>query len=218
MEFEKAWKITEFSNLIGKHHNTVDQWFKQLEEKRIHYVNRILGEKIYDALDLEIGQFIKEGRDKNYNLQMIFEQLPSIYEMRSFPVDWSTGDSQLVDIEGLKRMMEAQLQAAKAEMLKEVIGEAEKIFEEKQKLLPQPKSFEEQQADRVNDVMTRFKIERKLQEQAIQEWSALPESERMRKVGLFRKEEDWGKREAYIHRFVSENIENALKAEYGLNT
>lgn len=218
MEFEKAWKITEFSTLIGKHHNTVDQWFKQLEDKRIHYVNRILGEKIYDSLDLEIGQYIKEGRDNSYNLQMIFEQLPSIFELRPFPINWSTGDSQLVDIEAVKRMMEAQFLQTKEDMLKELIGEAERIFDEKQKLLPKPKSILELQAERVSDMMTRIRIEQKLQDQAILAWSNLPENERTRKVGFFKKEEDWGKREAFIRRFISDNIEKVLKDEYGINS
>lgn len=217
MEFEQAWKITEFSTLIGKHHNTVDQWFKQLEEKRIHYINRILGEKVYDSLDLEIGRFIKESRDKNYALQVIFEQLPSIYDLRAFPETWTSENSQVVDLEVMKRMMEAHFLQTKEDMMREIIGEAERLFEAKQQLLPQPKSFEEIQADRVNDMMTRFRIERKLQDQAIKEWNKLPEENRMRKIGFFKRIEDWEKKEAFIKQFVSENIEKALKDEYGLS-
>ncbi|MGQ0514172.1 terminase gpP N-terminus-related DNA-binding protein, partial [Bacillus sp. D-CC] len=34
--FEKAWRITEFSKLVGRHHNTVYNWFNILEEKGLH--------------------------------------------------------------------------------------------------------------------------------------------------------------------------------------
>lgn len=219
MELEKAWKIGEFSKLIDKHYNTVDQWFKALENRRIHYVNRIMGEKVYNELDLEIGKYIKESRDKEFSLRIIFEQLPSIYELRPFPPDWSSGDS-LLDIDSIKRMMESKFddnfQIAKSEIMEEVNRVTKELFEEQRKLLPPPKSPEEQKTERINEMLGRMRVERKLEDQAIQAWTELPDSERVRRVGLFRKDEDWGKREAFIRRYVHERIESALKEEYGV--
>ncbi|MGU3473144.1 hypothetical protein ACLBWT_18600 [Paenibacillus sp. D51F] len=220
MELTKAWKITEFSKLVDKHHNTIDQWFKALEDKRIHYVNRILGEKIYDETDLEIARYIKEGREKSYNLQIIFEQLPSVYEVRPFPDDWSTSSDSLVDYESIRRKMEQRfeekIEAAKSVLFEEVMIATARVIEEQQKLLPPVKTIEEQQTERVNDIMTRLRIERKLEDLAIHAWGELPDTDRLRKVGLFRKDEDWGKRDAFIRRYVQEHIEDALKEEYGL--
>jgi DNA-binding transcriptional MerR regulator len=219
MQLDKAWKITEFSKMIDKHYNTVDQWFKALEDKHVHYVNRIAGEKVYDVLDLEIGKYIKESRDKNFNLQMIFEQLPQIYDVRPFPEDWISGDA-LWDIEAIRRTMEQKFdekfQHAKSEIREEAIAAAKLLLDDHQKALPAPKSMEELQSERVNEIMTRLKLEKRLEDEAIEQWSLLPESERLRKVGLFRKDEDWGKRDAFIRRFVRDRMLDALKEEYGI--
>jgi hypothetical protein len=222
MELEKAWKISEFAKLIeGNHHNTINQWFNALEEKRIHYVNRVLGEKVYDETDLEIGRYISEGRAKKYNLQLIFDQLPDVFELRPFPLDWGTGEGGLVDLEAIKRQMEVtfeeRFQKAQTELRDEVVSVATQLLEEHRKLLPAPKSGEEIRLEKVNDKMSRMKVEWKLEEKAIEEWSKLPDNERMKRVGLFRKDEDWGKRSAFIRRYVQENMEEALKAEYGID-
>lgn len=222
MELEKAWKISEFAKLIeAKHHNTINQWFNALEEKRIHYVNRILGEKVYDQLDLDIGRYIREGREKSYNLQLIFDQLPDVFELRPFPPEWGMGDSGLLDIEAIRRQMEIKFeekfQEAQARIREEVVSAATLLLEEHRSLLPPPKTIEEIRAEEVNNKMTRMKVEWSLEEKAIEEWSKLPESERLRKVGLFRKDEDWGKRSAFIRRYVQDHMTEALKAEYGIN-
>ena len=59
------WKISDFAKEVGKHQNTVDGWFKQLEEKNVHWVNRSEhGEKIYSTLDMKMAKYIKEMRDQ----------------------------------------------------------------------------------------------------------------------------------------------------------
>ncbi|MFE5324715.1 hypothetical protein ACFQ88_39360 [Paenibacillus sp. NPDC056579] len=218
MQIEKAWKITEFAKLIDKHYNTVDQWFKQLEDKRVHYVNRVAGEKVYDELDLNIGRYIKEARDKNYNLQIIFEQLKDVYDLRPFPDDWSTGDS-LVDMEVMRRSMEQKfekmLEDAKSELLGMAAAAAASTMEQNfHKYLPPPKSHEELTFERSSEMLTKIKIENKLEERAIAAWNALPESERMKKVGLFRKEQNWEKRDDFIRKYKRENFEQIVKEEY----
>lgn len=220
LELEKAWKISEFSKLIdNKHYNTIDQWFKALEDKRIHYVNRVAGEKVYDQLDLDIGKYIKDGRSNNYNLQLIFDQLPDVFSLRPFPLDWNAGGS-LMDYDELRREMEKRfeekLQETREKIMDEVVSAATQLFEEHRQLLPPPKSREEIRAEEINDKMSRMKIEWRLEEQAIEEWTRLPESDRLRKVGLFRKEEDFLKRDAFIKKYIQANMESALKAEYGI--
>ncbi|SFJ77169.1 hypothetical protein SAMN02799624_05904 [Paenibacillus sp. UNC496MF] len=222
MELEKAWKISEFAKLIeGNHHNTINQWFIALEEKRIHYVNRILGEKVYDEKDLEIGRYISEGRAKKYNLQLIFDQLPDVFELRPFPLDWGTGEGGLVDLEAIRRQMEAtfeeKFQKAQIEIRNEVVSAATQLLEEHRKSLPAPKSDEEIRLEKINEKMSRMRIEWKLEEKAIEEWSKLPENERMKRIGFFRKDEDLGKRSTFIRQYVQENMEAALKEEYGVN-
>lgn len=219
MELDKAWKITEFSKLVDKHYNTVDQWFKALEDKHIHYVSRVAGEKVYDELDLEIGKYIKESRDKGYSLQLIFEQLPVVYLLRPFPSEWISGDTPW-DIEAFRKNIELKFESRfiqlKDELREEAIAAARSIFEDQQKALPAPKTYEEIQTERVTDQLTRLKVEKRLEDKAIEAWSKLPVAERVKKIGFFRKEEDWGKRDSFIRKFVNENMESELKVEYGL--
>jgi DNA-binding transcriptional MerR regulator len=219
VELDKAWKITEFSKLVDKHYNTVDQWFKALEDKHIHYVSRVAGEKVYDEQDLEIGKYIKESRDKGYSLQLIFEQLPEVYALRTFPPEWISGDTPW-DIDAFRKNLELKFESRfiqlKDELKEEAIAAARSIFEDQQKALPAPKSYEEVQSERVTDQLTRLKVEKRLEEKAIEAWSKLPEAERLKKVGLFRKDEDWGKRDSFIRNFIREKIEIELKIEYGL--
>ncbi|TVY07312.1 hypothetical protein [Paenibacillus cremeus] len=220
MQLEKAWKITEFAKLIDKHYNTVDQWFKQLEDKQVHYVNRVAGEKVYDETDLDIGRYIKEARDKNYNLQIIFDQLKDVFDLRPFPEDWITGDA-LVDIEGIKRSMEirfeSMLQEAKRDILVAAAQAAASDLEQNvTKYLPAPKSHEEITFERSNEMLTKIRIDNLLEERAVAAWNALPESEKMKKVGLFRKDLDWEKRDAFIRKFKNENYEQLVKEQYGI--
>lgn len=221
MQIDKAWKITEFAKLIDKHYNTVDSWFKQLEDKRVHYVSRVAGEKVYDELDLDIGRYIKEAREsKGYNLQIIFEQLPDIYDVRPFPEDWITGDS-LVDFEGMRNSMEKRfemmLQEAKEELLQSAINAAASSVEQNiHKYLPAPKTHEELTHERSNEMLTKIKLDNKLEEKAISAWNALPESVRMKKVGFFRKEQNWEERDAFIRKFKQDNYEKVVKEEYGI--
>ncbi|MDH4619389.1 hypothetical protein [Brevibacillus sp. AY1] len=79
--------INDFAKKIGQHQNTVDGWFKQLEERRIHYVNRANGKKVYNSLDLQIGLYIRDKREKKWALDPIFSELPEHFELRPFPPD-----------------------------------------------------------------------------------------------------------------------------------
>lgn len=84
---QQFWKITEFSKELEKPLNTVDSWFKQLEENRVHYVSRKSNERVFDDLDLQIGQYIKSKRNEKWALEAIFNQLPTEFQVRPFPPD-----------------------------------------------------------------------------------------------------------------------------------
>lgn len=63
-ENAKYCKISAFSKQIGKHNNTIDEWFRELEgECKLHYISRVNEEKVYDELDLSIAKFIVKRRE-----------------------------------------------------------------------------------------------------------------------------------------------------------
>lgn len=92
--FEKAWRITEFSKLVGRHHNTVYNWFNILEEKGLHETLRTqnTNEKLYNALDLEIALFIKQKRDEKWSLDAIIDLLPHQFDLRPVSPEHQTNE------------------------------------------------------------------------------------------------------------------------------
>ncbi|WP_068792545.1 hypothetical protein [Brevibacillus laterosporus] len=54
--------------------------------------------------------------------------------------------------------------------------------------------------------MAELEVTNRLKKQAQDEWNRLPKGERYRKKGLFGKEEDLGKRELFIQRYIEDNL------------
>lgn len=79
--------------------------------------------------------------------------------------------------------------------------------------LPDPT---EQRAERVTEHLTRRRIERRLEREALELWAAKPESERMRRTGLFRREEDAAARDRFVRDYVDDHYEKRLRQEFGL--
>ncbi len=204
---EGYWKIIEFAKMIGKHYNTVDNWFKKLEEQKVHYINRTVDteEKIYDQLDLNIAKFINQKREEKWSLGGIFSVLADEFELRPFPVEDSNSNSQVMDIELLKQ----QLREEWASALKESAAALE------QKLLPDPAAEREQRA---NNMITEFRLKTKLENEALGVWSKKPPEERMKKVGWFRKEEDRDKRDDFVKRYIQEHFESRIREEFELKS
>lgn len=101
----KHWKISDFAKKLGKHNNTIDGWFRDLEiERRLHYVSRINGEKVYDGWDLEIVEFIIDRRDNKWSLDAIYDDLPNHFELRPLPKDFEseTKELQVIDIDKVR--------------------------------------------------------------------------------------------------------------------
>ncbi|WP_062350563.1 hypothetical protein [Bacillus kwashiorkori] len=211
------WQIGEFADKIGKHINTVSNWFKQLEEKRIHSINRNEhGEKVYDSLDLEIALHIKNKRDEKWTLDAIFNELPQYFELRPFP--------KLEDSKELESTSPLQINLLRSELEKVVheiaatqIKEMQSQYQELLKRLPEPKDPEKERLDRFNEIITRRRIEAHLEKEALNMWATKPDEERLKRVGLFRKEEDRDKRERFVKEYINQHFENHLKREFGLD-
>ncbi|MCM3497658.1 hypothetical protein M4D52_29935 [Paenibacillus lactis] len=80
--------------------------------------------------------------------------------------------------------------------------------------LPSP---EELRLERINDRLTERRIERQLEREALDLWAAIPAKERMRKVGLFRKEEDIEARDRFVRDYVDERYEERIRDAYGIS-
>lgn len=210
----KHWKISDFAKQLGKHNNTIDGWFRELEsERRLHYLYRVNGEKIYDELDLKVAEFIIKQRDNKWSLNAIFDDLPNHFTLRPFPKNFEEKPKsvQMVDVE--------KMRATLMNEMKEVFNELSAIQMQKQRdemkrLLP---SREQARLDRINAIMAERKVTRMLEKEALSVWSEKPEEERIRKVGWFRKEEDEKKRNHFIEKYIDENFEDSMKQEFGID-
>ncbi|GGI18039.1 hypothetical protein [Gottfriedia solisilvae] len=113
------WRLTEFSEKVGgKHRNTIDTWFNQLESRGIHYVNRTQsGERVFDDLDLKIAKFIAQKRDEKWSLEGIYDNLPTQYPLREFPADDSNTKSEMIDTVAVYKKINAEVSKQLEEML-----------------------------------------------------------------------------------------------------
>ncbi|MNW32237.1 hypothetical protein D3C74_91770 [compost metagenome] len=208
---EEVWKLTEFSSKVGVHYNTVDRWFKTLEEERIHYIERVAGTKIYDDLDLRIAQFIEAKRNEKWELPGIFNSLPDVFELRPFPIDYNGPiTNPAIDIERMKTQLLGELVAAAT---KAASTQFDAHITEFKNLLPDPV---QDRLNRMNEASTHRRIERKLKKAAIELWESKPESERKKKVGLFRKEEDINARDRFILDYIDDHYETELEREFAI--
>lgn len=72
----------------------------------------------------------------------------------------------------------------------------------------------EKRMERFEQIMTEHKVRRILEKEALKLWDEKPEEERIKKVGLFRKEEDKDKRDLFIKDYIDEHFEVYLKKEF----
>ena len=194
--FEKAWRITEFSKLVGRHHNTVYNWFNTLEEKGLHGTLRTnnTNEKLYNSLDLDIALFIKQKRDEKWSLDAIIELLPHQFELRPVSPENQTSEvsAQLNIHEAaatIEKIVEQKLQLHLQSLEMEY---REKFEDAVRSALPEPDDpetlKERQRQERLDNMIIQHRARTELRKQAEKEWNTLPEETRIKKlVGLKRR-------------------------------
>lgn len=121
------WKISDFKDEVGKHTNTVDGWFKRLEEHGVHHVNRVHGEKVYDTYDLEIALWIKERREKKWSLDAIIDDIKNHFEVRPFPI--GEEPQTPLDMDNLKHQLVEEMRGVVKEEMKEQMAEHQRSIE-----------------------------------------------------------------------------------------
>ncbi len=223
--FEKAWRITEFSKLVGRHHNTVYNWFNILEEKGLHGTLRTnnTNEKLYNTLDLDIALFIKLKRDEKWSLDAIIELLPHQFELRPVSPENQTSEvsTQLNMQEAaatIEKIVEQKIQMHLQNIELEYQGKFEDAI---RAVLPEPEDpemlKERQRQERLDNIIIQHRARTELRKQGEREWSSQPEETRIKKVGWFKKEEDLARKQLFIENYIDENMieymKNVMKTE-----
>lgn len=210
---DNFYQIGEFAKLVGKHVNTVDNWFKALEEKRVHYVNRVAGAKLYDEFDVQIALFIRNRRAEKWTMDGIFDVLPEHFSLRPFPVEESTSVPQRLDMDAVI----AEIRKAAEQIASAQVEEVKQQYAELIKKLPEPVDPLIEKQKRVDELITQRRVMAQLEEEALHIWATKPREERMKSVGLFRKVEDIDKRDSFIKTFINTHFVKRLREEYGLD-
>ncbi|MCU4813676.1 MerR family transcriptional regulator [Bacillus cereus] len=217
--FEKAWRITEFSKLVGRHHNTVYNWFNILEEKGLHETLRTqnTNEKLYNALDLEIALFIKQKRDEKWSLDAIIDLLPHQFDLRPVSPEHQTNEvSTELNLQATAEIIEKMVTKQLEEKIKHIESHYEEKVQSILKHLPQPEDVEtlklRQRQDRLDNFIIEHRARQELRKQAESLWNNKPEEERTRKAGWFKKEENLSKKQLFIEQYIQDNIIEHIKS------
>lgn len=225
MELKEAvWQIRDFTEEIQKryeeettvkesvHYNTVDKWFKDLESKGIHYIQRTAetNKKVYDELDLAIAIFIINKRTQKWSLDAIFNVLSEHIEVRSFPAEDfgdSPGVSESLMMQEISRQLARMQKKVEERLILELDTKQKELEQQFLNRLPVPKTAQEIRAEKTDIMISSVRKRYEIEEKAIADWNKLPLEQRVKKVGLFRKEEDLLKRDNFIREFVRNYFE-----------
>jgi DNA-binding transcriptional MerR regulator len=214
---DNYWRISDFAKQVNKHTNTVDGWFKNLEDKKIHFINRTdNGEKVYDQTDLDIALYIKDKRDNKWSLDAIFDDLHNYFDLRAAPSEYETNSTSVpyvIDVEAIKK----EILTAAEQIAVTQTEEIKSYYKELISQLPKSKTRQEEREERIELLLLQKKVERVLTQEAKDKWNQKPESERFKRVGFFRKEEDTFKREEFIKDYINEHFESRLKDSLDTN-
>ncbi|MEK5379364.1 hypothetical protein [Niallia sp. FSL W8-0635] len=201
-------KIGEFSKKVGKHSNTVANWFNQLHELKLHCVNRspLTGEKVYDELDLQVALHIKELRDKKVSINEIFEDISNHCNLRYTSVDDSLDEVGELnsDYERLKMELLYIVQDILSESLWD---EFETIREKLESFINGLPSMMDERHNRIKDLLAVRRIEAELETEALHKWSTEPVSVRIKRGFFFNKEENIEARNQYVKGYIMKNLE-----------
>jgi DNA-binding transcriptional regulator YhcF (GntR family) len=222
MELKEAvWHISDFTEEIQRryeeettvkesvHYNTVDKWFRDLETKGIHYIQRVADKKVYDDLDVAIAIFIMEKRSQKWSLDAISNILSAHLEVRPFPDlknDEALGLSEAQVMVEMGRKFEKMQKEFEERMIQEIDLKKKELEQQLLNRLPKPKSDEEIRAEKTDMMISTVRKRYEIEEKAIAEWNKLPLEQRVKKVGFFRKEEDLLKRDNFIRKYVKQTL------------
>lgn len=123
-------------------------------------------------------------------------------------------------METLKKQITEEVKKTFEEMATAKVEELKSQYEQLLNGLPKPPSIEERKKERKNQsfqaLVIQRKIESSLEEEANQAWSNLPEDQRLKRVGFFRKDIDFEKKDQFVRTYINERFLDRLKKEMEL--
>ncbi|MGG1673988.1 hypothetical protein ACIFOE_25845 [Paenibacillus sp. NRS-1783] len=206
-ETPQFWQLDAFSKKLDQHFSTVNRWFNALEDRKIHYVQRVTdGTRVYSELDLNIGLYIKQKRDEKWSFDGIYSQIIDDTKVvtRPFPDDYTHGNE-------LSTVVVKQMTDLLNDRFAQIIQKQEEYFTEKLEDL----TLKMRQKS-VTDMITNNRTTNLIRLEGLKAWESLPASERLEKKGLFRKQENTLKKKQFLTEYELEHYPKRLQQEMNL--
>lgn len=191
-------------NLEGIYGTLIDSPPFELRPFPVDYKEEIETSISKDFLFAELSSYVqREIKLALETQQRSFEQhLLQIEELSS-----QTMEQRNEDLEAQQTLVQTEIEKA--------LKKQEEIFHDRleQVQVENRNNVLSDRQQRITDMITQQRVETILELEALKEWNQLPASERLIKVGLFKKEENSVKRNLYVKEYIQKNFENRLKAE-----
>ncbi|WDV09187.1 hypothetical protein [Lysinibacillus irui] len=217
VDYLQTWKITEFTEVVNetfkqKHNielnitvNTLNNYFRELENDDIHYLNRLSGVKIYDQMDLNIAEYIAIRRSKKLNNGITW-QLPQIFDaikrdLPCRPKPEATESSERETSEDITKQLEEFKESFKETLIEIVKHEVGQRNDIQQQLIEMKQANEKQVSRTMVEVVQK---QGEFRAQARAEWDKKSPSERLE--GLIFKREKIKEREQFIDEYVEKKF------------
>lgn len=175
---------------------------------------------IYSGETTDIQQLVKTMQENIVTEIMEKVHKPMIQEFATKVQAMEAYQKRLEDMNlSLMNQLETQTNQIQHFIQETASSQEEKTKQQYERLLnsvPQPSSPEEERAQRIDEMITRRRIESQLEKEALAKWNAKPEEERIIKVGLFRKEEDKDKRDQFVKEYINTHFESRVRKEYDI--
>ncbi|WP_336866895.1 hypothetical protein [Peribacillus frigoritolerans] len=117
----------------------------------------------------------------------------------------------------MKKQITEEVKETFEEMATAKVEELKSQYEQSLNGLPKPPSIEERKNQSFHAMVIQRKIESSLEEEANQAWSNLPEDQRLKRVGFFRKDIDLEKKDQFVRTYINERFVERLKTEMELD-
>ena len=215
MNDEKQWfSVTELSEKLDIPDATIRRYIRQhghhLQLRKRHKSYLIAAES------LEVLIQIREAYAAGKGVDDVEDVLAASGAPTIITVTDTKGNGERVTVDLLEALFTLQKTVNEQSEMIRALGHI--VHGQNQAAAAISQAPEEQRAERVTEHLTRRRIDRGLEREALELWAVKPESERFRKIGLFRREEDISARDRFVRDYVDQNYEKKLLQEFGIDS
>lgn len=205
--FETTYWNKELASILGIGDSTLRKWCIELEKNGYEFYKDKQGNRAFTDRDAFAMRKFKElVQTRQLTLENAASAVISTFsnsnnDDRTTLVLPQNGRSEVVLSEFREKLF-ADFRSMIQEEIRQEIAAAVQLQESR---------IQEDRQKRLTDRITERRIEFRLHEEALQLWAQRPRSERYKKVGWFRKEEDIIRKDNFVRQYINQHFEDRFK-------